>query len=245
MKKTPHFLPLLLFFLFTYKAYSFPTFENKKLQNEHDWCQTCHSNQTPSHSVEYAPLLPQQFSMDWKMYEFVSQQRPPVQKIENPDQVIHGSTYYDWERKSMTEVYREHCIDIFPLERNYPCQFTSIENKTYLIRFDKIDAEKPQSCCLWQKNNFWAPRPDVILNMKFDQNINFQTKETHWWILDIPFPGPFGYGFYRNHTPAAFWFPVISGWVQQEFENFREGKPAEKHFQLPKICKLDIPVCGE
>jgi len=74
--------------------------------------------------------------------------------------------------------------------------------------------------------------------MKFDAEmvVGGDDRKVNWWILDIPLPGPFGYGTYDGNKPFAFWFPVISGWVQQEFFDYKEEKPDSKFFKLPEIC---------
>lgn len=214
--------------------------------NQSDQCSLCHSNSEPSLPRRNAippPLLPTAYSMNWDMYEFSGSQRPPRAELSQPLGVIHGSTYYDWSRKSMTEIYRERCIDIFPEGRDYPCQFTSIADKTFFIRFAKSEAHQVESCCLWRREPFWPPRPDVLRVMSYDQQQSWQGVDTTWWILDTPEPGPFGYGL-SGGRPVAFWFPVISGWVQQVFRDFSTVAPASAPFELPVICRAtSLPQC--
>lgn len=223
---------------------AFPGLQLANGEDEVNTCQRCHGNATNSGATngQLAPLLPHKFSMDWRMHEFKSNSRPPVALNQN-SHVIRGSTYYDWDRHSMTEIYRDQCIDIFPEGRDFPCQFTSVGSKTFFIKYAKSNHAHVDSCCLWSKDPFWAPRPDVIRNMKFDIVGNTRVAGINWWILDIPMPGPFGYGLQKNGAPSAFWFPVISGWVQQEFMNFKNHAPGAKYFQVPNQCLGEIATC--
>jgi len=211
--------------------------------SEPNQCLRCHGNSiAPRTFHRTPPNLKRSFSMNWKMFEFASEERPPLSKVSGPS--IPGQTYYDWDSQSMTEIYPEKCIDIFPDGRDFPCQFTSRREKTYLIRSKPQDAGQVDSCCAWSHSDFWAPRPDVLQNMVFDRDLDLEGVKADWWILDIPLPGPFGYGtFSSSATPAAFWFPVISGWVQQTFSEFSQVIPDPKYFQLPDICNGNIPVC--
>jgi len=213
-----------------------------------DECVTCHGNvpatAAPNSDLE-PPQLPQTYSMDWDMFEFSSDARPPVESIPKANQQIHGKTYYDWTRQSMTEVYQERCIDIFPAGREFPCQFTSIKDRTYFVRFSTTTKNQPESCCLWRDTAFWAPRPDVLRNMIFDRDMRYGNKNTRWWTLDVPLPGPFGYGV-ADGRPTAFWFPVISGWVQQVFHHFSTRQPSADAFALPAVCQSKIlPICEQ
>lgn len=210
---------------------------------EADRCLQCHGNIPASRKASNAPLLPESFSMTWQMHEFQSTKSPPFSQVPEPYTILPGQTFYDWSSKMMTEIYLEKCIDIFHEGRDFPCQFISIQDKTFFIKFAKSKPTIPESCCLWSKDAFWGPRPDVIQNMVFEQELQFKKEKTQWWILDILLPGPFGYGFTKHaNTPVAFWFPVISGWVQQNFANFQSKKPDPKHFQLPNICLKEIPL---
>lgn len=216
--------------------------------HDEDRCLQCHGN-TPAVSPKSeaaAPLLQEQFSMEWSMVEFVSQQNPPFSVPPQPNDVLRGVTYYDWKRQSMTEIYRDKCIDIFSSGRDFACQFISNKDQTFLVRFANQDLNQPTSCCLWSKEGFWAPRPDVIANMGFEKEMPLAEKPTNWFLLDIPLPGPFGYGFYKEgNLPAAFWFPVISGWVQQNFSNYKTGVPNPTSFSVPSICSSAAPVCEQ
>jgi hypothetical protein len=234
-----------LFFLgMSNHSFAFPGARDSSDTNT---CLECHGNTSPQLKISsplIAPELPKQFSMDWKMFEFSSDQRPPFSSIPKPNSFLPGETHYDWDSQSMTEIYPDKCIDIFPNGRDFSCQFTSVADKTYLIKYSGRD-NSPDSCCLWSESGFWAPRPDVLKNMVFDQKMIFDGSESVWWTLDIPLPGPFGYGTFRNSkTPVAFWFPVINGWVQQDFFHFSTEKPDSKYFELPQMCLQNPPVCG-
>ena len=216
--------------------------------NRGDQCALCHSNAEPAlpaGNAVPAPLLPNAYSMNWDMYEFAGGERPPRAEMTQPFGVIHGSTHYDWSRKSMTEMYRERCIDIFPEGRDYPCQFTSIADQTFFIRFSKSLPHQAESCCLWRSEPFWAPRPDVLQVMTFDRLQQWQGVDANWWIMDTPEPGPFGYGL-SGGRPVAFWFPVISGWVQQAFRDFTTVTPGPDVFELPAVCRVEsLRLCQQ
>jgi len=223
------------------------------LISQHAWgqsaCLKCHGNITPvvpeRRSNRVPPLWPHQYTVNWKMYEFKSETRPPFLKIPSPHKVIRGKTYYDWSQQSMVEVYFDRCIDIFPKGNQFSCKFISKKNKTYLVKSRLGEVEKIKSCCLWSNSSFWAPRPDVLRNMKFEKETRTNDgTEILWWIYDIPLPGPFGYGTTKKDSePAAFWFPVISGWVQQNFHNFSKSKPDAQVFDLPSKCNTKIELC--
>lgn len=203
-----------------------------------DTCLQCHGNRAP-YQPSKGPVLEAQFAMQWKMLEFTSPVRPPLSPVPKAHTVLRGTTYYDWNAYSMTEIYRDKCIDIFPTGRDFPCQFLSVGKSTYFIQFTDETLAKTDSCCRWQGPEFWAPRPDVIQNMVHDPQA---TNATDWWILDIPLPGPFGFGILRRE-PKAFWFPVISGWVQQEFHDYKVGAPPTGAFSLPTACQRTIATC--
>lgn len=208
-------------------------------------CIQCHGNLAPSHDLDKtAPELNQTFSMDWEMFEFTSEKRPPLSHPSS--NYLPGKTFYDWDRQSMTEIYPEKCIDIFADGRDFPCQFTSVKNKTFLVRFNKQEPKEVDSCCKWSQGDFFSPRPDVLQNMIFDKKQALEGWKAEWWILDIPLPGPFGYGTYgHSNIPGAFWFPVISGWVQQDFSNYSSSRPDPIVFELPEMCKGTISVCKD
>jgi hypothetical protein len=207
-------------------------------------CLRCHGNVEPPADAGGAkpPLLDSAFSMSWLMYETSSAQTPPYTQIPEPHSVSRGRTYYDWSDRSMTEIYRDRCIDIFEGGNDFSCQFLSNHEKTYLIRFALGDLTKPTSCCRWSADPFWAPRPDVLANMHFQQSLKLDGTDTDFWSLDIPIPGPFGYGV-AGKRPVAFWFPVIGGWVQQEFSDYVSARPDPGVFEAPRICQGEIPLC--
>jgi len=175
------------------------------------------------------------------MYEYRSSSRPPITRLPVDTKFIDGVTHYDWDRRAMTEIYHERCIDIFSAGRDFSCQFLSKKNKTYFI---KNLGEEKESCCRWSAGDFWAPRPDVLSTMKFDEHSNLRGRDVFWSWLDIGLPGPFGYGLFNaSKEPAAFWFPVIGGLVQQEFYHFRTSDIDRDLFSLPLSCKSNISIC--
>lgn len=204
--------------------------------DEPDTCLRCHGNVAatpPAQNTKTAPLLAEKFSADWVMYEFDAKHEPPLDPIPQPHRALRGTTHYDSTRQSMTEIYRDQCIDIFPAGRQAPCQFTSIRDKTYLMRFDPAGA----TCCQWSGKAFHAPRRDVVQNMAFSKSTDLGQRAVDTWFLDIPLPGPFGYGFVaQTNTPAVFWFPILSGWAQQNFHNFSATEPPAGAFDLIPAC---------
>lgn len=210
-------------------------------------CLKCHGNQEPqppAASEKNPPTLGQQFSMDWLMYEVKGEQAPPFSDISNPHKVIRGQTHYNWPERKMTEIYLDQCINIFPDGNNFSCKFISLRDKTYLMKFPLRDLRKPKSCCLWSKEPFWTPRPDVLLNMQFHKEGKLGDQKVNWWIHDMPLPGPFGYGIENGSSkPAAFWFPVIGAWVQQNFSNYSEKAPPAAVFDLPEVCRSKVNYC--
>jgi hypothetical protein len=181
--------------------------------------------------------------MKWQMHEFKASERPPHSKLPDSRVTTNGTTFYDADIPAMTEIYQERCIDIFPDGRNYACQFLSVRDRTWLLKFKKSSQMTIDTCCLWRKDAFWAPRRDVIRTMKFDRHQDLKGRRTSWWVLSIPLPGPFGYGLHDDGTPAAFWFPVLSGWVQQEFSGFSTERPDPKVFQIPELCRQSHTTC--
>ncbi len=182
--------------------------------------------------------------MKWDMHEYAGSRRPPIPQLKDPKATIKGITHFDASIPAMTEIYEKQCIDIFETGRDFPCQFLSVGSVTWFIKFGKDGKNRPESCCKWSAGEFWAPRRDVVRNMIRDERENnLRGDPVNWWILDIPLPGPFGYGFHADGKPAAFWFPVISGWVQQEFRDFKQQRPAAKAFEKPAICLNESPVC--
>ncbi len=227
-------------------------FLSRNIYAKTDWCARCHSNSAPftgssnerKSPPSGAPLLPEHFSMQWDMHEFSSPTRPPVADLKKQKLTIKGTTHFDSGVPAMTEIYKKQCIDIFDSGRDFPCQFLSVGSVTWFIKFSKDGKSRPESCCKWSPGPFWSPRRDVVHNMINDsQGQKLRGKNVSWWVLDIPLPGPFGYGFYTNGQPAAFWFPVNSGWVQQEFRDFNGERPASTLFGKPEICRDESPAC--
>lgn len=178
------------------------------------------------------------------MYQFESETPPPFAEIPEKHQSLRGQTHYDWSSKKMTEIYLDRCIDIFPSGNDFSCQFISDQDHTYLLKFKLRDLSQMISCCRWSESAFWAPRPDVLHNMKFQKNGVLAGQKVRWWSYDIPLPGPFGYATrVGSDEPAAFWFPVIHGWVQQNFSHYRAALPNPKVFEIPQACLESHQIC--
>jgi hypothetical protein len=244
MSKSRFHLTSIFMLFFAGNSHAFPSVAKSSQpgNSSTQTCLVCHGNREPAinpgSALKSPPLLQNKYSMDWTMYEFKATQSPPFQSIPRPVLAMRGHTSYDWSEKKMTEVYFDRCIDIFPSGNDFSCQFISDHDKTYFITFKLKDLTKAQSCCLWSEDAFWAPRPDVLQNMKFQKQMAIQGEQANWWIYDIPLPGPFGYGIgEQSSRPISFWFPVISGWVQQNFFNYAIDNVGNSDFDLPPICK--------
>ena len=199
---------------------------------EESKCLVCHGGKHIELKKGF-PSYPDILSMKWKMFEFKSKGRPPFVEIPSDAKFILGETYYDVKKKMMTEIYHNKCIDIFPEGRNFSCQFLSVDSKTYFIRFLKDNTIK--DCRLWSKNAFYAPSQHVAHLMK--KETKKLSGHKSWYVLDIPRPGPFGLGFDQSlKKPMTFWFPVIQGWVQQEFFGHKFSVDRKDVFKIPKKC---------
>lgn len=234
------------------QASAFPQFvrsSSEPKQNSLQACLQCHGNKAavpPENAgTPRPPLIANQFSMDWQMYELdPAKETPPVLALIPQNFISSGETHYDWSKRKMVEVYLDRCLNIFPSGNDFSCKFLSSYGKTYLIRSELGNINKLKSCCLLSADPFWAPRTDVLRNMGFQKTTGERNK-TNWWILDTPLPGPFGYGtLERSGDPVAFWFPVIDKWVQQNFSNYSERQPPPAVFAFPRICR-EAQVCEE
>lgn len=222
-------------------------FLSQQQNNSKEACLQCHGNTrpTPPDGGSRAPIWDTQYSMNWEMYELPTTDNPPLFDIPAEKRISRGKTFYDWKNKRMAEFYQDRCLNIFPSGNDFSCKFISSYGKTYLIRYELGDLTKPKSCCLLSEEPFWAPRPDVLRNMGFQKQTVDGREKTNWWILDTPLPGPFGYGTHdRTNHPVAFWFPVIDGWVQQNFSDYSEKAPPAQSFALPRMC-VRTEVCSD
>lgn len=79
--------------------------------------------------------------------------------------------------------------------------------------------------------------------MAFVKQKTIKDEVVNIWMLDIPLPGPFGYSTeIASGSPRSFWFPVISGWVQQDFKDYSSEAPSTENFSIPESCKLKPSV---
>ncbi len=66
--------------------------------------------------------------------------------------------------------------------------------------------------------------------------------------MEIPDPGPFGYGFYNINSnkpiPAAFYFLAVrNGWTTQNFYDFDDVHVIDdSNWEVPKDC-TNAPKC--
>ncbi len=54
--------------------------------------------------------------------------------------------------------------------------------------------------------------------------------------------GPFGYGYYDDVTPGAFYFGGVSGWVLQTYFDFTDAMPDPSVWVIPDTC-INAPNC--
>jgi len=206
------------------------------------------------------PKLPLQFQMQWRMVATINNNISiPLDWNPLPPKGVQylvgsGSTYYDWDRKAMLEIYDDFCVPIFgPLgDRTnlFKCNFLNVNLTSYLI------SEPPSpfpSCCVFGSQVFHPPAPDFLKHMNFNSAGQLFDKQVDWWVLDTNTDDPaepFGYGFYKNinpetkiRDPAAFWFRTVNGFTVQYFRKFEIKTPNQSTWDLPKIC-INAPSCG-
>ena len=198
------------------------------------------------------PINPNYYSFEWKIFTTATENPPPIDHTTSKDIRLmgNGRTYYDWEKRSMLEIYDDFCVPIFEYPNKnfrFPCQFLNVEEKVFLRIFD--EPSRPE-CCLFAEN-FHPPKPTFAVDNKLTYNstITIDNDIVDFFTLNIPTPGPFYYGWKKEkingfRVPAAFSFPTVEpeGWTEQNFFNFKNEKPAKEIFEIPEECK-NIKPC--
>jgi hypothetical protein len=109
-------------------------------------------------SSSYYPELPVQYISNFILFDTESTIVPPYTDYLPPGSVSFGTTFYDWTLRSMVEVYRDKCVDIFPGGNDFGCHFINIQNRTLLTR---QFANGTEDCCVYQPR--WFPPPPDFL----------------------------------------------------------------------------------
>lgn len=145
-----------------------------------------------------APILPTAYTANWILFDTPDNTTiPPYNATLPAGSYSFGTTYYDWSKQAMVEVYYDKCIDIFPSAgNNYSCMFLNVNASTFLTR---SFANGTNSCCLFETP--WYPPPPNFLHQ---DGISFagvthkmSVLPINWWNIPVPPPaGPFSYGFY-------------------------------------------------
>jgi hypothetical protein len=206
-------------------------------------CLACHSDERPQavpRGSPFEPLLPRQYSAEWYYFNVRSETPPPYGKMPDTDTKGHGVTHYDWDRKSMVEIYEDVCVNRFPSGHKFPCKFLHVGGTAYYMTFEKSAHDAPKSCCVLLKPPFYPVRPDFVsLQMTYQKRMPFDHKDADWWLLDVHYPSRyFGYGFdSKTREPVAFWYRVLDGWGQQNFYNLRRERPDPAVFEVPALCQ--------
>lgn len=99
--------------------------------------------------VGYSP----QMQMNWTMYSATDFYPLPPYANEPPAPytAARGTTYYDFKKLSMVEIYHDWCIPIFPNGNDWKCIFLNTHNTTWLIN----DSPDMGPCCVFGKP--WLP----------------------------------------------------------------------------------------
>jgi len=209
-------------------------------------------NNTNSKSEEEAPINPDYYSMEWRIFTTEDKLAPPIDDTNSKDIRLRGTgkTYYDWSKRSMLEIYNDFCIPIFQnptTDFNFQCHFLNVGEKVYLRVFN-VPTRPP--CCLFAED-FHPPLPTFAVDNKLPYNstISIAGEEADYWSMNIPPPGPFWYGWYKNkivdgyRVPAAFAFLTVSpeDWTSQNFFNFKHERPPQSVFDIPEECQNPEP----
>lgn len=206
-------------------------------------CLACHRDAKPTSLPQgspFEPLLPRHYSAEWYYFNVRIEAPPPYGTLPDTDTKGHGVTHYDWDRKSMLEIYEDVCVNRFPSGHKFPCRFLHVGGTAYYMTFEKSAYDAPKTCCVLLKPPFYPVRPDFVsLAMTYQKRMPFDHKATDWWLLDVHYPSRyFGYGFdSKTREPVAFWYRVLDGWGQQNFYNLRKQRPDPAVFDVPAMCQ--------
>lgn len=183
--------------------------------------------------------------MKWNIYAMVTNSSAYPFVPVKPYTQGTGSTFYDWDRHSMLEVYDDFCVPIFEQGNNWRCHFLNINGTSYLVSWDG-----PLSPCCVFAEDFNPPSPDFLNAAKvpFNKTTSLEGRDVNWWVLDGDDPAePFGYGFVADKhavgTPAGFWFRSDNGYASQIFYDVDVSRPDPRTWDLPSAC-VNAPSCN-
>ncbi len=189
------------------------------------------------------PQLPIRFKATWTLFEVAADldltvsspppDGPPFAAIPEGARAGRGVVYYDWEQRKVVEEHFDFCVPIFPGGDDFPCRFLGVEDKAYLITFN---ADGSSNCCMFL-DKFGPPINTFIDQMTFHKTTVVSGRTIDWWLMAIPMPGPFGYGFDRDTgLPYGFWFQSINGWAQMVYDDVQLTFDDTNVFEPPEAC---------
>ena len=196
------------------------------------------------------PINPNYYIMDWVVYTTDEKHTPPITDLKEGEYRLkgYGRTYYDWTRRSMLESWDTFCVPIFEnpdTEFKFPCKFLNTGEVSYLL-VDTKAVPSRHECCIFSEN-FHPPTPSYArdAHMIYNSTITIDGEEADVFSLNIPMPGPFWYGWYKNkivdghRVPASFAFPTVPPeiYTSHLFHNFRLVKPDPIIFKVPESCR--------
>jgi len=193
-----------------------------------------------------SPTWPQHFTTNWTIYDVPALTAPPYPSpngIPDPPYCAgRGLTYYDWKIKSMIEKYYDFCVPIFPGGNKWKCDFLNTKAVSYLITYEDRPLNQPP-CCIFLEP-WYPPSPNFIQQsgLQFNETTSLNGQNVDWYLLQAPYPNEFGYGFYEDNIPAAFFFAGVVGWTMQYFEDFQNAQPPSDAFAIPDSCS-NAPNC--
>jgi hypothetical protein len=190
------------------------------------------------------PTNPIFYQMEWNIYTVDKSNPPPINTtIARLNGT--GRTFYDWESRSMLEIYDNFCVPIFESPNKdfkFPCHFLNTGEVVYLKVFN--NPNRP-ACCIFARD-FHPPKPTFAIdtNLTYNATTFIDNNLVDFWTMNIPPPGPFYYGWYRNITingyrqPAAFAFLTVEpeDFTQQNFYNFKLVRPDKSVFEVSNEC---------
>jgi len=208
-----------------------------------------------------APIWKTWWSANWTMVFNITSSTPPYAKVPSGRFMpqTRGTTYYDWTSKSMTEVYYDGCIPIFPdfpLDSTplFPCSFVNgPDHVAYIVTGNNRPKGWPGPCCVFAKP-WYPPAPSSLqMFMAFDQVHRFQGRSSYVYKLLTGELGGgwFYYEFFENAPDelAAFHFPGmptssnLNTYVGQFYTDFLGNRPLPSMFLPPASCSGNIPTC--
>eukprot|EP00050_Salpingoeca_kvevrii_P008509 m.303303 g.303303 ORF g.303303 m.303303 type:complete len:252 (-) comp15823_c0_seq1:59-814(-) len=196
------------------------------------------------------PAIPAAFSR--KGIQYTAFDMPPYETPSGipatlPYQATRIESYYDYSRRALREVYPDYCVPIFVNGSEWSCDFLNVDGTSYLLQHEDRPAGQPE-CCVFLKP-FYPPPPDFLqrAGAHFLRNTTINGATSSWWQLDVPQDqgGPFGYGFYSNNVPSAFYFGGFWHYANgtnamamttQYYSDFDPSPPPASTWDLPSAC---------